>query len=81
MTIPSEEEIESLVIELRTAFADTNTHELLIRGGDEGLTDLNLRRWLAARKWDVALARESLLSHAQFRSSFVPQGRILEVSC
>lgn len=47
-------------------------------GGEEGLTNAQLRRWLAARGWDPARAAHDLKGHAAWRAAFCPEGRVLD---
>ena len=51
----------------------------LQRGGEEGLTDATLRRWLVARSWSTDAVLRDLASHATWREQFVPDGAIPEV--
>lgn len=51
----------------------------LRQGGEEGLTDATLRRWLVARKWNVEKAASALKAHAAWRAAYVPDGCIPEV--
>ena len=59
--------------------------EVQLRQGGEpglladGLDDDTLFRWLRAEDFNVSKAEARLRSHAAWRSSYVPQGRILEV--
>ena len=46
---------------------------------EEMLTDMYLRRWLRARRWDVDVAMRCILSHAQWRVKMMPLGAIQEV--
>lgn len=48
-------------------------------GGEDGLTDATLKRWLTARKGDVKLAAKDLRAHAAWRAAYVPNGRISAV--
>jgi len=61
-----------------TSGGAARVHELLRRGGEEGLTPATLRRWLVARKGDPRRAAEDLAAHAAWRAALVPRGRILE---
>ncbi|KAG2424190.1 hypothetical protein HXX76_014723 [Chlamydomonas incerta] len=54
------------------------TDALLRKSGEWGLDDATLRRWLVARKGNVADAARDLKAHAVWRASYVPQGRIQE---
>ncbi|KXZ55372.1 hypothetical protein GPECTOR_3g50 [Gonium pectorale] len=47
-------------------------------GGEWGLDDATLRRWLVARKGDVKAAARDLTAHAAWRAKTVPRGRIYE---
>ncbi|GBF97515.1 hypothetical protein Rsub_10438 [Raphidocelis subcapitata] len=51
---------------------------LLRTGGEEGLTDGQLARWLAARGWDPARAARDLAAHAEWRAAYCPRGRVLD---
>lgn len=48
----------------------------LIQGGEDGLDDKTLRRWLVARKWKLEDAIKSLRAHALWRVGVAPKGRI-----
>lgn len=63
--------------ELR-ALLPPDVEEKLINGGEEGLTEFTLLRWLRARKWNVQNTARDLIAHAQWRIEYVPGGRILE---
>ncbi|KXZ55383.1 hypothetical protein GPECTOR_3g51 [Gonium pectorale] len=47
-------------------------------GGEWGLDEATLRRWLVARKGDVKAAARDLTAHAAWRAKAVPRGRIYE---
>ena len=42
--------------------------------------DAYLRRWLAAREWDVELALKCIVRHAGWREHVMPAGYMPEVS-
>ena len=66
--------------QLRHALEGTGVDEQLTACGEEGVTDVNLLRWLRARRLDVALAARCLKEHAAWRSELVgPAGHIHEV--
>lgn len=72
-----EEAKARIVTELKAALGDT-VDQNLVKGGEEGLTDVTLRRWLVARKWVLDDALRDLRQHAVWRSEYVSQGRIVE---
>lgn len=64
----------------------------LVQGGElrrpeEMLEEMFLRRWLRARRWDVEVTTTSILSHAEWRVTTMPNGSIpasevqAEVAC
>lgn len=65
---------------MRASFDDAAlVEQQLIAGGEEGLTDAQLYRWLAARSWSPARAARDLAAHAAWRAELVgPRGRVLE---
>lgn len=68
-----------LVAEMRAAFPNADLVDSQLRtGGEEGLTDAQLRRWLRARSFDPARAARDLSAHAAWRSESVPLGRVQE---
>eukprot|EP00877_Chromochloris_zofingiensis_P001376 jgi/Chrzof1/11239/Cz05g29020.t1 len=73
----SSEEQAVMMAQLRDALSP-DVHVNLLKGGEEGVTEATLRRWLAARKWVLEDALRDLTAHAQWRAQFVPNGRILE---
>jgi hypothetical protein len=75
----SDEEQADAVQRLR-GLLDDGVDAALKRGGEEGLTEGTLRRWLRARKWDVEHAAKDLRSHSEWRADAVPDGRLPEVS-
>lgn len=75
--LTAEEEADA-VSKLRGLLGE-EVHQHLTRGGEEGLTEATLRRWVRARKGDVAKAARDLTEHAEWRSKAVPDGRIMEV--
>ncbi|GLC33863.1 hypothetical protein PLESTB_000812300 [Pleodorina starrii] len=48
----------------------------LRKGGEDGLDDATLKRWLVARKGDVKEAAKDLQAHAAWRAAYVPGGII-----
>ncbi|GFR53266.1 hypothetical protein Agub_g16048 [Astrephomene gubernaculifera] len=50
----------------------------LRKGGEWGLDEATLRRWLVARKGDVKEAARDLRAHAAWRAEYVPNGCISE---
>jgi hypothetical protein len=73
----SEEQV--LIEKLRKLCEPLGIHEKLVKGGEAGIdSDLTLRRWLVARKWDVDVALRDLGKHADWRVAFVPNSRIPE---
>ncbi|KAI8466429.1 MAG: CRAL-TRIO domain-containing protein [Monoraphidium minutum] len=78
-TTPDGAEIASLVAAARAALPDAALVDAqLRRGGEEPLTDMQIRRWLAARGWDPARAAADLTAHAAWRAGFAPTGRVLD---
>ncbi|GAX82370.1 hypothetical protein CEUSTIGMA_g9799.t1 [Chlamydomonas eustigma] len=57
---------------------DPSVDSKLRAGGEEGLTNQTLRRWLVARKMNIQVAKADLEKHADWRSVHVPNGRICE---
>ncbi|GMH40231.1 hypothetical protein BSKO_08135 [Bryopsis sp. KO-2023] len=60
-----------------------NVVEKLVQGGEfrpeeEPLNDNYLRRWLRARNWKLNVAEEVLISHADWRVAYCPEGRVKE---
>ncbi|GBG00119.1 hypothetical protein Rsub_12730 [Raphidocelis subcapitata] len=73
------EELASLIAAARAAIRDADlVGRQLEQGGEEGLTDAQLKRWLAARGWDPARAARDLAAHAAWRAEFVRHGRVRE---
>ncbi|KIY95497.1 hypothetical protein MNEG_12466 [Monoraphidium neglectum] len=77
---PSPEELEQLITAVDAALPGgrEQVHRQLVSGGEEGVTQTQLRRWLRARGWDPAKAGRDLAAHAAWRAEFVPGGRIQE---
>ncbi|GBF97516.1 hypothetical protein Rsub_10439 [Raphidocelis subcapitata] len=75
-----ETELAELVAAARAELggAAAAADHLLRTGGEEGLTDGQLARWLAARGWDPARAARDLAAHAEWRAAFCPRGRVLD---
>jgi hypothetical protein len=67
-----------LVQELKSKCEPLGVHDKLVQGGEAGLTDATLRRWLVARNWVVATALRDLEKHAEWRVAMVPNGRLSE---
>lgn len=69
-----------MVMELRELLGGEGGEcdRLLRAGGETGLDDATLLRWLRARKWALAAAQHDLAAHAKWRAAYVPEGRILE---
>jgi hypothetical protein len=74
----TEQEQEEAIAKLRTLLSD-DIDAKLKQGGEEGLNEPCLRRWLVARKWDVELTAKCITTHAEWRANNTPQGRITEV--
>ncbi|KAI8466216.1 MAG: CRAL-TRIO domain-containing protein, partial [Monoraphidium minutum] len=76
---PAPDEAAALVAAARAALGDAAAVEAaLVQGGEEGLSDMQLKRWLRARSWDPARAARDLASHASWRAAFAPLGRVQE---
>lgn len=86
----TEEEQQRAVAELRSLLeqlknSEASVEDLLRKGGEpgliteRGLDDQTLKRWLRAEGFNVRKAEARLRSHAPWRASYVPSGRILEV--
>ncbi|KXZ55394.1 hypothetical protein GPECTOR_3g52 [Gonium pectorale] len=73
MVNPSAAQLEELR-ELCGAQVDAQ----LRSGGEWGLDEATLRRWLVARKGDCKAAARDLTAHAAWRAQYVPSGRISE---
>lgn len=78
---PSAEQQAAMVLELRALLGGFGgeVEGLLQGGGEPGLDDATLMRWLRARKFVLAAAQHDLAEHAKWRAAYVPKGRILEV--
>ncbi|KAK9863607.1 hypothetical protein WJX84_001947 [Apatococcus fuscideae] len=70
--------------ELRSRLAATQIHQQLVSGHEPGVStssdidDGTLTRWLVAEDWSATKAFQRLCSHAPWRASTFPQGRIQE---
>jgi hypothetical protein len=74
----TEQEQEEAIAQLRTLISDEIDAQLK-QGGEEGLNEPCLRRWLVARKWDVELTAKCITNHAEWRLNTTQNGRITEV--
>lgn len=73
------EDQQAKVVALRSEVG-VEIDALLQASGEEGTTDTTLRRWLVARKWNVAHAAHDLTQHAKWRSEYVgPAKRVKDV--
>eukprot|EP00775_Hariotina_reticulata_P011183 gene11183-11333_t len=65
---------------LRQALSDyeSEVDAQLRQGGEEGLTDGTLKRWLVARKMQANVAASHIRTHAAWRAAWVPEGRVPE---
>lgn len=81
--MPEHKECEHAVIEqLRSVLTPGGSclvDTQLRQGGEGGLDSTTMRRWLVARKWDVAAAARQLSAHAEYRAG-ISGGRITEVN-
>ena len=50
-----------------------------VQGGEGGLDDVTLHRWLQAENYNVDAAEKRLRAHAIWRKEEFPEGRVLEV--
>lgn len=75
----TEEGCVALLQQLKSQLDVETVDRQLRQGGEPGLTDDAMRRWLVARKWDVKAAHRDLTAHAAWRASYCPNGRIKEV--
>jgi hypothetical protein len=75
----SEEEKAAAVQQLKDIL-DESVDAALTRGGELGLSEFTLTRWLVARKWSVEAAARDLRAHSEWRARTVPHGRVSEVS-
>jgi CRAL/TRIO domain len=71
-----EDDAAILLLESRLRRMGDAVHEMLVAGGEGGLTHDLLRRWLRARAADVEMAARALEAHAAWRVHWVPDGRI-----
>ncbi|GBG00596.1 hypothetical protein Rsub_13386 [Raphidocelis subcapitata] len=77
---PIGDELTALLSATRAALGPdaASVDRQLQQGGEEGLTDTQLKRWLAARGWDPARAAADLAAHAAWRVANVPAGFVPE---
>ncbi|KAG1681365.1 hypothetical protein FOA52_007413 [Chlamydomonas sp. UWO 241] len=68
-----EHQEQALFVRLRSDLG-SGVDEALKRAGEEGLTDLTLRRFLVARKWKYDDARAALKAHAHWRTEYFSDG-------
>lgn len=76
---PSKEQIDELLA-LLGGKGSTVDMNLRNHGEEEGLCEETLVRWLVARKLDVNAAAKDLKAHAEWRTTYMPSGRVDPVS-
>lgn len=78
MTTAEEQATLVAALKARLSQPDDQVEQSLITGGETGLDEATLRRWLRANSWIIDKAEGKLRKHAEWRRTFVPNGRIDE---
>lgn len=74
---PSEQLIAARALHAKL-LAETQVDQQLKQGGEEGLTEFNVLRFLRAEKFDSDSAEQRLKAHAKWRADHFPDGFIKE---